>query len=74
MVELIRTNDPVFLSWLMAALNGEGIEAIVLDTHTSIMEGSLSVLPRRAMVDGNAIGRARLLLTEAENLANGGAS
>jgi hypothetical protein len=33
MVELTRTNDLVFISWLSAALAGEGIEAIVLDAH-----------------------------------------
>ncbi len=49
-VELIRTNDIVLLSALQAELAVHGVEAVVLDTHTSIMEGSLGVLPRRLMV------------------------
>ena len=50
MRELTRSNDVVFLSWLVAALRAEGIEAIVLDAHTSIIEGSIGAIPRRVMV------------------------
>lgn len=50
MKELVRSNDPVFISWLMAALDGAGIEALLLDQHMSIVEGSLGILPRRVLV------------------------
>ncbi|MGC2855790.1 DUF2007 domain-containing protein [Novispirillum sp. DQ9] len=50
MVELIRTNDVVLLSALQAELAAHGVQAVVLDAHTSILEGSLGVLPRRLMV------------------------
>src|ERR1700761_5552895 len=39
MRELLRTNDTVRLSWLQAMLASAGIEAVILDTHTSILEG-----------------------------------
>ncbi len=71
MIELIRTNDPVFLSWLTAALAGKGIVADILDAHTSIMEGSISAIPRRVMVADKDIGPARLILAEGEMLARG---
>ncbi len=71
MVELIRTNDPVLLSWLTAALRGEDIEAVVLDTHTSIMEGSISAIPRRIMVLDRDLRRARQVLAEAERIGGG---
>ena len=71
MVELIRTNDPVLLSWLTAALLGEDIEAIVLDTPTSVMEGSISAIPRRIMVRDTDLRRARLVLAEADRLGGG---
>lgn len=71
MVELTRTNDPVLLSWLTAALRGEDIEAVVLDTHTSVMEGSISAIPRRIMVPDRDLGRARQVLAEAERLGAG---
>ena len=65
MKELIRTNDPVLLSWLSAALAGEGIEALVLDVHTSILEGSAGAIPRRLMVLDEDHARARLILDDA---------
>ncbi|MGB0748214.1 MAG: putative signal transducing protein [Magnetospiraceae bacterium] len=62
MRELIRSNDPVFLSWITHRLADEGIGALVLDTHASIMEGSLGVLPRRVMVAEDDLSRATWIL------------
>ncbi|NQV57884.1 MAG: DUF2007 domain-containing protein [Rhodospirillales bacterium] len=50
MVELLRTNDPVLISWLRAILADVNIDAVVFDTHTSILEGSAAAIPRRVMV------------------------
>ena len=69
MVELIRTNDPVMLSWLLAALAENNIDSDVLDVHTSIMEGSISAIPRRLMVRDADLARARRVLAEAEAIA-----
>ena len=71
MEELVRTNDAVFLSWLTARLNGENIDAVVLDTHASVMEGSISAIQRRVMVESHNLHRAKLLLIEAEEILNG---
>jgi len=68
MVELLRTNDAVLLSWLLAQLSGEQIEAVVLDTHASIMEGSISAIQRRVMVHDEDFRRAALVLAEADHL------
>ncbi|AWB07571.1 DUF2007 domain-containing protein (plasmid) [Azospirillum humicireducens] len=65
MIELLRLTDPVRLSWLVALLADAGIEAIVLDTHTSILEGSIGAIPRRLMVDGDDADRAVRILREA---------
>jgi Putative prokaryotic signal transducing protein len=65
MKELLRSNDPVLLSFVSALLNEAGIEFIVLDTNMSVMEGSIGILPRRMLVEENCIDRARNLLTEA---------
>jgi hypothetical protein len=48
--ELIRCNDPVLISYILAVLKDEGIEAVVLDEHTSILEGSINAIQRRIMV------------------------
>ncbi len=65
MKELLRTNDIVKLSWLEALLADAGIETLVLDLHTSIVEGSIGILPRRLMVSDDDYVRARLVLREA---------
>ena len=71
MVELIRTNDPVLLSWLRTVLAEAHIEAIVLDVHTSILEGSVSAIPRRVMVVDDDLGRARRPVAEADRIVGG---
>lgn len=50
MVELIRTNDLVLISYLISVLADEDIEAVVLDEHTSILEGSIGAIQRRIVV------------------------
>jgi hypothetical protein len=65
MRELVRTNDPVTLSWLQALLAEAGIAVVVLDTHTSILEGSIGAIPRRLMVAEEDFDRARRLIAEA---------
>lgn len=65
MKELLRTNDVVRLSWVQAVLADAGIETLVLDTHTSIVEGSIAAIQRRVMVADAEFGRARRILEEA---------
>ena len=69
MKELLRTNDMAQLSWFQALLDCEGIQAVVFDTHTSILEGSANAIPRRLMVvdedfeDGDVLTISGLKLT-----------
>ena len=65
MKELLRTNDIVKLSWLKALLSDAGIEALVLDQHTSVLEGSAGAIPRRLMVTDDDHDRAKRVLDEA---------
>ena len=65
MKELLRTNDVVKLSWLQALLADSGIQSIILDVHTSIIEGSIGAIPRRLAVVDEDYTEARLLLEEA---------
>ncbi|MBV9859229.1 MAG: DUF2007 domain-containing protein [Alphaproteobacteria bacterium] len=66
MKELLRTNDPVRLSWVEALLDGYGIDCLVLDRHTSLVEGSIGAIPRRVMVAERDHRRALELLASAE--------
>ncbi len=65
MVELLRSNNPVLLSWAEAVLAGEGIDCLVLDQFTSLVEGSIGAIPRRLMVADEAADRARAILADA---------
>ena len=65
MRELVRTNDPVLLSWLTALLRDSGIETIVFDAHTSVLEGSVGAIPRRLMVLEEDYAAARRIVTDA---------
>lgn len=66
MEELVRTNDPVLISWLVAALKAERIEAFILDGHASVLEGSAAAIPRRVMVDADDLERAKRVLDAAD--------
>ena len=63
--ELLRTNDAVLISYVASLLEDAGIGHVVLDTHMSIMDGSLGILPRRIMVEDDRLASARRLLDEA---------
>lgn len=66
MVELVRSNDLVYLSWVEAQLAGVGIACLVTDQYTSVVEGSIGAIPRRILVDVEDLARARRTLREAE--------
>lgn len=59
MKELVRTNDPVLLSYMVSLLADHGIEAVIFDTHASIVEGSIGAIPRRLMVIDDDVDAAR---------------
>jgi hypothetical protein len=65
MRELVRTNDVVKLSWLQALLADAGIEVVVLDVYTSVIEGSIGAIPRRLAVATADFERARRVLEAA---------
>ncbi|MEM7173533.1 MAG: DUF2007 domain-containing protein [Pseudomonadota bacterium] len=65
MKELLRTNDLVKISWLQALLSDAGIETLVLDSHMSVIEGSLGILPRRLVVTDEDFPRACRVMEEA---------
>jgi hypothetical protein len=66
MKQLLRSNDPVLLSYVSALLDGAGIDFMVADLNMSVLEGSIGALPRRVLVDGERLLQARKLLSEAD--------
>jgi hypothetical protein len=65
MKELLRTNDAVRLSFLQSLLKDSGIESLVLDHYTSVVEGSIGAIPRRLMVAQQDYRRACSVLAAA---------
>lgn len=66
MKELFRTNNAVRLSWAQAQLRDAGIDSVVLDHHTSLVEGSIGAIPRRLMVAERDHRRASAIIAAAE--------
>lgn len=65
MIEILRTNDAVLLSFAEALMRDAGIAFLVADQNMSIIEGSIGILPRRLLVDGEDAMQARRILMEA---------
>jgi hypothetical protein len=62
---VLKTVNPVVLDYAANLLSQEGIESVVFDTHASVMDGSLGLLPRRLMVGDDDFARADALLRDA---------
>ena len=65
MRDVLKTNNAVLLNFAEALLADAEIQAVVFDTHMSIMDGSLGVLPRRLMVPEEDYARAKAVLAGA---------
>ena len=65
MVELLRSNDLVLISYVRALLAAESIRFTGLDEHMNMLDGNIAAIPRRLMVDDKDEQRARRLLTDA---------
>ncbi len=65
MKELLRSNDLVEISWVMALLSDAHIPARILDSNASVIEGSIGAIPRRIVVDDENLDEAFRMLIEA---------
>jgi hypothetical protein len=64
-LEILRTNDPVLLSFATAVLADGGVAALVADQHISALEGAIGIFPRRMLVEADCWRQARRLLIDA---------
>jgi hypothetical protein len=65
MREILKSNNVVELNFAEVVLKDAGIAAVVLDTHMSILDGSMVIIPRRLMVADADEARARAILEDA---------
>lgn len=69
MEELVRTNDPVLISFLESLMRDAEIGFVVADNSMSILDGSIGAIPRRFLVVSDQLEQARRIVTDA-GLAN----
>ena len=65
MVELLRSNDPVLISFAASLLEDARIPHSVADSHMSVIDGSINAITNRVMVAEDQFDAARELLVEA---------
>jgi len=64
MKELLRTTDPTVIAFSHALLRAEHIDCFIWDVHMSVMEGGISLFPRRLVVADRDAFRARAILKD----------
>jgi hypothetical protein len=65
MVELLRSNDPVLVSFAASLLKDAKIEHSVADSHMSVIDGSINAVTNRILVAEDEYDNARALLADA---------
>jgi hypothetical protein len=65
MEELVRTNDPVLISFLESLMRDAGIVFLVADNSMSILDGSIGAIPRRFPVEQDKVDMARRIIADA---------
>jgi tRNA1(Val) A37 N6-methylase TrmN6 len=61
---VLKTNNPVLLSFAQSLLADAHIESVVFDENAAVMDGSLGILPRRLMVADDDFARGRSVLED----------
>jgi len=65
MIELLRSNDPVLVSFVTSLLQDAKITHSVADSHMSVIDGSINAVANRVMVAEGEYDSARELLADA---------
>ena len=62
MIEVMRTTNPVDISYIEALLKDAGIYVAIFDSNISIVEGSIGMFPKRVMISEDDSAAVRDLL------------
>lgn len=65
MIELLRSNDPVLISFAASLLQDAKIPHTVADSHMSVIDGSINAVTNRVLVPEDQYSAARELLVDA---------
>ena len=66
MQEILRTNDPILISYVRSLLIDAGIESVEFDSHIANLEGGVSAIPCRLMVIDADVDRALSILADSQ--------
>ena len=66
MREILRSNDAVLISFVVALLSDAGLSPQLVDEHVSAIEGSIGALPRRILIGADEAAQAKRIMQEAE--------
>jgi hypothetical protein len=66
MQEILRTNDPILISYVRSLLMDAGIESVEFDSHIANLEGGVSAIPCRLMVIDANVDRALSILADSK--------
>ena len=70
MKTIIRSNDQVYISWVKNILNINNIKYFVLDEEMSVMEGNITAIPVRILVDEKDLYLSKEIIQKAEKKLN----
>ena len=62
MKEIIRTNNLIKISKIQSILNSANIRNILMDEHTSTVEGSINAIQKRIMVSDSDFKASKQLI------------
>ncbi len=65
MIELLRTNDAVVISFVQSLLRDAGIDCLVADENMSVLDGSIGILPRRILIADDDADEAKAIMVDA---------
>jgi hypothetical protein len=65
MIELLRSNDPVLISFAASLLEDAKIPHAVADSHMSVIDGSINAVTNRVLVAEDRLADARELFADA---------
>lgn len=59
---ILKSNDFVLISWVKNILDSNSIKFYTLDEEMSVMEGNITAIPVRIMVEDNDFVKAKKIL------------
>lgn len=66
MREILRSNDPVLINFVVVLLRDASLSPQLVDEHVSAIEGSIGALPRRVLIADDELPQAKRVMQEAD--------